>query len=183
MVDGAAGCPPFASLVDVDDPRFARPGDMPERVREACVRNGERVPTTDAELVRCLLDSVALAVASALDDAQRCSGRAVRVVHMVGGGSAIHLLVELIAAATRLQVEAGPVEASAVGNLLVQLHATGQVGDREEMGAVVAGSFPSRRYQPNRALADRARAARHRYDDLVAARLHALPPATGQPRA
>jgi rhamnulokinase len=183
LVAEAAGCPPFASLVDVDDPQFARPGNMPERVREACTKNGERVPTTDPELVRCLLDSMALAVASALDDAQRCSGRTVSVVHIVGGGSANRLLVELIAAATSLRVEAGPVEASAVGNLLVQMHATGQVGDREEMGVVVAGSFPSRRYQPDKALADRARAARRRYDDLAAARLGPWPPAMGQARA
>ncbi|MGC8628222.1 MAG: rhamnulokinase [Acidimicrobiales bacterium] len=170
LVAEAATYPPFATVIDVDDPMFSQPGNMPARIRAACAKNHEPAPETDAGLARAVLDSMALAVASALDDAQDCAGRSVDVVHVVGGGSANDLLLSLIAAASGLEVVAGPVEASAIGNLLVQLHATGQVAGRSEMRALVARSFPTKSYQPDPDLLRLARAARRRYDQLVEAR-------------
>jgi rhamnulokinase len=170
LLDDAAGCPGFRSLVDTADPDFARPGNMPARVRAACARTGEPVPDNDAAVVRCVLDSMALAIAETLETAERCAQRNASVVHVVGGGSANELFLALVAAATGLKVVAGPVEASAVGNLLVQLRSAGLVGDRREMRAIVASSFPLKTVLPDPDLCNEARRARRRLDEVVASR-------------
>ncbi len=158
----AERCEPFRSLVDTTDPAFAVPGDMPARVRAACAASGEPVPESDAELVRCVLDSMALAVCSVLEEAQSCTGKRVRVLHVVGGGSANQLFLSLLAAGSELEVVAGPTEASAIGNLLAQLRSAGQVGDRPEMRHLVARSFPLVRVLPDAELARAAQRARRR---------------------
>ena len=160
LLAAAARQPAFRSLVDTGDPAFSRPGNMPERVRAACARSGEPVPSSDANLVRCIVDSIAIAIAETLADAERCAGRSASVVHVVGGGVGNDLLLELIAAATGLEVLAGPVEASAIGNLLIQLRAADLVGDRKEMRALVAGSFPVKRVVPDPDLCQLAERAR-----------------------
>jgi rhamnulokinase len=170
LLGEAARCPAFGSLVDTNDPEFARPGNMPALVRAACARNGEAVPEGDAELVRCIVDSMALAIAGTLEEAQQLANHSVRVVHVVGGGVANELLLGLIAATTGLDVVAGPVEASAIGNLLVQLRTAGQVGDRPEMRALVSRSFPTKRYQPDPSLRQAAGPARRRLSELAARR-------------
>lgn len=162
----AEACPPFRSLVDTADPVFAMPGDMPARVREACAASGEPIPESEAELVRCVLDSVALAVCSTLEEAQRCAGQHVSVVHVVGGGSANRLFLSLLAACSGLDVVAGPTEATAIGNLLVQLRSVGQVADHAEMRQLVARSFPITRVSPDPKLAKAAQPARRRSIEL-----------------
>jgi rhamnulokinase len=166
----AARRPAFVSLVQTADAEFARPGDMPARVRAACAKLGEPVPEGDAELVRCILDSIALAIADTLEAAERCAHRHAAVVHVVGGGVANDLLLNLIAAATGVEVVAGPVEASAIGNLLVQLRTAGLVGDRKEMRALVASSFPLKRIAPDPDLRRLAEKARRRLAGRTAAR-------------
>jgi rhamnulokinase len=123
----AEAVPAFTLLVDPDDRRFLSPGDMPARIAELCRETGQRMPASRAETVRCVLDSLALAYSSAVRDAQRLSGRAVDVVHIVGGGSQNALLCQLTADACELPVIAGPVEAAALGNVLVQAQAAGAV--------------------------------------------------------
>jgi rhamnulokinase len=166
----AARCPGFRSLVDTADPEFARPGNMPARVLAACARTGEPVPDSDAALVRCILDSMALAIAETLEAAERCAQRHAAVVHVVGGGSANDLFLALVAAATGLEVVAGPVEASATGNLLVQLRAAGITGDRKNMRSLVASSFPLKRVLPDPDLCQEAKRARRRLADVAARR-------------
>jgi rhamnulokinase len=162
----AEDCRPFRSLVDTSDPAFAVPGDMPARVRAACAANGEPVPESDAELVRCVLDSVALDICSALDEARRCTGKRVTALHVVGGGSANRLFVNLLAACSGLEVVAGPTEASAVGNLLAQLNSAGVLEGRAEMRSLVARSFPPVHALPEPALARAAEQARRRSPGL-----------------
>jgi rhamnulokinase len=162
--------PPFGSLVVTADPDFARPGNMPARVRTACARLGEPLPGDEAAVVRCILDSMALAIAETLEAAERCAQRHAMVVHVVGGGAANDLLLELIAAATGLEVVAGPVEASAIGNLLVQMRTAGLVGDRKEMRALVARSFPVKRVLPDPDLCHLAKQARRRLAEQPASR-------------
>ncbi len=169
----AANCEGFRSLVDTADPDFARPGNMPSRVRAACARTGEPVPDSDAALVRCVVDSMALAIAETLEAAERCAQRHAAVVHVVGGGSANDLFLALVAATTGLEVVAGPVEASAIGNLLVQLRAAGRVGDRKEMRGLVARSFPLKRVLPAPDLCQQAKAARRRLAEVTASRRQA----------
>jgi rhamnulokinase len=116
----AAAALPRRSVIDPNAPSFLPPGDMPSRIASACLAAGQPVPGSPAEFVRCILDSLALAYRDTLLDAQRLSGKEIDVVHIVGGGSRNALLCQLTADACRLPVLAGPVEATALGNLLVQ---------------------------------------------------------------
>ena len=120
------------------------------------------MPESEAELVRCVLDSVALAICSTLEDAQRCTGKRVSVLHVVGGGSANRLFLSLLAACSGLEVVAGPTEATAIGNLLVQLRSAGKVEDQVEMRQLVARSFPIVHVSPDPTLARAAQQARRR---------------------
>ena len=177
MLDGARGCVPFRSIVDTFEPAFARPGNMPALVRDACRRTGEPVPESDGELVRCIVDSMAFAIVETLEEAQRLAHRRVRSVHVVGGGAANELLVASIASiasiasCSSLEVWAGPVEASAVGNLLVQLEVGGQVRGREAMNDLVMRSFSPRRVFPDTRIARAAERARQRWQTIAARQL------------
>ena len=154
LLADAVKVPSLLSVVDAADPAFLAPGRMPERIAEACRASGQPVPTTRAELTRCILDSLALAHRRAIEDAQRLSGTAVDVVHIVGGGARNALLCQLTADACGLPVVAGPAEAAALGNVLIQARAQGVVGDRAAMRGLVARTQPSARYEPSRS--DRA---------------------------
>jgi rhamnulokinase len=139
---------PFAAIVDPDDAGFLAPGDMPARIDAFCARTGQPVPVDRAAYVRCVLESLALAHRAAVHDAVRLSGRDVDVVHIVGGGARNALLCQLTADACGRPVEAGPVEATALGNVLVQARADGGPSDRTSMRALVARTQPTRRYDP-----------------------------------
>ncbi|MFG2647935.1 rhamnulokinase family protein [Streptomyces sp. NPDC048436] len=153
----AAAVPALRSLIDAADPTFLPPGNMPHRIAEACRATGQPVPATPAETTRCILDSLALAHRRAIEDAQRLAGRAVDVVHIVGGGARNALLCQLTADACGLSVVAGPAEAAALGNVLVQARAHGLIGeDRHEMRALSARTQRLTRYEPTRDRASRA---------------------------
>jgi rhamnulokinase len=145
----AARLPGLRSLIDPDDPEFLPPGDMPARIAEHCRRRGFPAPATRAETVRCVMDSLALAHRATLRAAARLSGREIEVVHLVGGGSRNDLLCRLTADASGLPVVAGPVEATALGNVLAQARACGVVGDLAEARALVAATQDLRRYAPS----------------------------------
>lgn len=149
VLAAAADVTPFAAVVDPDDAAFLPPGDMPARIREACRRTAQPVPQTPPEVVRCILDSLALAHRRTVREAQELSGRDVDVVHIVGGGAQNALLCQLTADACGLPVLAGPVEATALGNVLVQGRALGTVhGDLEALRALVAKTQQIVTYQP-----------------------------------
>ena len=136
-------------LFDADDPAFLAPGDMPARIAAWFSGRGVGAPRSRPELVRSILGSLAAAYARAIESARALSGIDVRVVHLVGGGSQNALLCQLTADATGLPVLAGPVEATAIGNVLVQARAHGLVaGDLETLRALVARSFSVTRYEP-----------------------------------
>ncbi|OIJ68963.1 rhamnulokinase [Streptomyces mangrovisoli] len=145
----AAAVPALRSVVDAGDASFLAPGHMPERIAEACRASGQPVPGTPAEITRCILDSLALAHRKAIEDAQRLAGHSVDVVHIVGGGTRNELLCRLTADACGLPVVAGPAEAAALGNVLVQARAHGLVGDRAGMRDLVARTQPLTRYEPS----------------------------------
>jgi rhamnulokinase len=163
LLRAAAALPAARWLIDPDDPALLPPGDMPARIAAACARLGP-VPESPAEIVRCILDSLALAHRAALLDAQRLSGRGVDVVHIVGGGSRNEVLCQLTADACGLPVEAGPVEAGALGNICVQAGL-----DVPGMRALIRATQPVRRYEPG---GDRGVwvAAAGRLDEAVAGR-------------
>lgn len=145
----AALVPARRSIVDPDRPEFLPPGDMPERLRAECRRTGQPVPETPAELTRCILDSLAAAYRRTVRAAAELSGRTVDVVHIVGGGAQNALLCQLTADACGLPVIAGPVEAAALGNVLVQARAAGVVhGGLPELRARLA-HVDTTSYQPS----------------------------------
>jgi rhamnulokinase len=133
LLAAAAEAPPFAALVDPGDQAFLPPGDMPARIAAHCERTGQQPPRGRAETVRCILESLALGHRAAIRDAARLSGRPVEIVHVVGGGAHNALLCQLTADACGLPVVAGPVEATAIGNALVQARAHGFTGDLREL--------------------------------------------------
>lgn len=152
----AARAEPFAALVDPDAPEFLAPGDMPERIRAHCRRTGQRAPESPGEVVRCVLESLALAHRRTLRQAADLAGREVTRVHLVGGGARNELLCQWTADATGLPVVAGPVEATALGNVLVQARAAGLVGDLPSTRRLVARTQPLRHYVPRKDPAGRA---------------------------
>jgi rhamnulokinase len=134
LLAAAARLPALRFVVDADDPVFLPPGDMPSRIASWLSSRGLPAPAAPAETVRCILDSLALAYRRALLAAQSLSGRHADAVHVVGGGSRNSLLCQLTADAYGLPVIAGPAEATALGNVLVQAraparHARVAVGD------------------------------------------------------
>ncbi len=134
ILAAAAEVPAGGPVIDPDDARFLPPGDMPTRIEDACREAGLEPPVGRPALVRCLLDSLADAYARTVADAVRLSGLDVEAVHVVGGGSLNTVLCRLTAQATGLPVLAGPVEATALGNVLVQARALGAVtGDLEDL--------------------------------------------------
>ncbi|HKS46326.1 MAG TPA: rhamnulokinase family protein [Amycolatopsis sp.] len=146
----AAAVPPLATVVDIDAPEFLAPGDMPARIEAACVATGQRPPTSPAETVRCIVDSLALAYRRTVRQAAEITGRPVDVVHVVGGGARNELLCRLTADACGVPVLAGPVEAAALGNVLVQGRALGvDLPDLAAMRALVRETQPPRRYAPS----------------------------------
>ncbi|WP_413116417.1 rhamnulokinase [Streptomyces sp. CY1] len=149
LLQEAAQATPLRSVVDAGDPAFIAPHHMPDRIAEACRRTGQPVPRTPAETTRCVLDSLALAHRRAIADATRLSGRTVRTVHIVGGGVHNTLLCQLTADACGLPVVAGPAEAAALGNVLVQARAAGAItGGLPELRALLHSTQPLRQYEP-----------------------------------
>ncbi|MET8988955.1 rhamnulokinase family protein [Nonomuraea wenchangensis] len=149
LLKAAAGEPPFAAVVNPDEPVFLPPGDMPARIAAELRRTGQTPPVTEAGYVRCVLESLALGHRRAVRQAMELSGREVEVVHLVGGGSRNELLCRLTADACGLPVVAGPAEATTFGNVLVQARAAGLVSGLDEMRALVAAAGPLRRYEPS----------------------------------
>jgi rhamnulokinase len=144
----AAEVPGRRSVIDPDRPEFLPPGDMPARIRAECRRTDQPVPYTPAEITRCILDSLAAAYRSTLRRAVELTGRDVDVLHVVGGGAQNALLCQLTADACEVPVVAGPVEAAAYGNVLVQARAAGVVsGGLDELRAMI-GTESTIRYEP-----------------------------------
>jgi rhamnulokinase len=153
MLSAAARVPAGGPVFDPDDPVFLAPGDMPARIEQACRAAGGAVPADRPALVRCILDSLAAAYARAVDDAVRLTGRDVDAIHVLGGGSRNELLCALTANATGRPVLAGPVEATALGNALIQARARGALdGDLEAVRAALrdglSATTPVTQYHP-----------------------------------
>jgi rhamnulokinase len=149
LLDQAAGIEGSMPIFDVNHPSLLAPGDMPGRIAALCAERGESEPSSPPEFVRSILESLAVAYGTAIDDVVRLSGRPIEAVHIVGGGSQNALLCQLTADRTGRPVLAGPVEATAIGNVLVQARAAGLVhGELEDLRVLVARAFPPVEYRP-----------------------------------
>jgi rhamnulokinase len=155
LLRDAAEAPPFTVLIDPDAPEFLAPGNMPARIEEHCRATGQEPPQSRGAVVRCILESLALAYRRTVRTAQTVADRAVDVLHVIGGGSQNELLCQLTADACGVPVLAGPVEASALGNVLVQARALGEpFPDLDAMRAQVRSTHSLRRYDPQGKPAD-----------------------------
>jgi rhamnulokinase len=145
----ACEAPAFGPVVDVDAPEFLPPGDMPARIAAACSASGQVPPSSRGAVVRCILESLALAYRRTVRAASTLSGQSVDVLHVVGGGARNELLCQLTADACEVPVLAGPVEATALGNVLVQARTLGaDLPDLPAMRRLVRETFPMKRYEP-----------------------------------
>lgn len=149
----AAAAEPLRSIVQVDDARFLAPGDHPALIREMCSESGQPLPESKGAVIRCVLESLALRYRHVLEDLLALSGKRAGVIHVVGGGSQNGLLNRLTADSTNIPVQAGPVEATVIGNALVQLITLGELANLEEARQVVQESFTMTRYEPRRSAA------------------------------
>jgi rhamnulokinase len=136
------------SIVDLDDPRFINPPDMPEAIREFCRQSKQGVPSTEGELIRCAYNSLAVKYRETLRSLEELTGEKIEVIHIVGGGSQSHALNQITADACQRPVIAGPVEATAMGNLLTQIRADGELNSLAEIRDVVRASCKPREFFP-----------------------------------
>lgn len=153
LLASAAAVTAPVPVFDPADESFTAPGDMPARIAAWCAAHGLSAPASRAEFVRSILESLATAYAETLRTIADVTGKAIRVVHVVGGGSQNRLLCQLTADRTGLSVVAGPVEATALGNVLVQARAVGLAGlggaSLEALRSIVARSVEPVRYTPS----------------------------------
>ncbi|WP_353815299.1 rhamnulokinase [Agromyces sp. SYSU T00266] len=150
LLAAAASVTGEVAVFDANDPRFMAPGDLPGRIAEWCAEHDVPAPRTRAEFARSIVESLAEAFAGAVRTASVLSGVDVETIHVVGGGALNELLCRRTADRAGIPVLAGPVEATAIGNVLVQARAQGfAAGDLESLRALVAQAFAPRRYEPS----------------------------------
>ena len=146
MAVSAEGCQRF---IDVDAPAFSTPGDMAVRVRDWCIESGQPVPADIPDVLRCIYESLSCRFRDALDEIQHCTNQKCEKIYMLGGGVKDRLLCQLTADACRIPVCTGSEEATAYGNAVIQLIASGVVPDLLEARWLIAKSIKSKTYTPN----------------------------------
>jgi len=148
MTAEAAASSPYCSVIPLDDPRLLAPDDMPELIRELCRAHGQAVPETRGAVVRCALESLALSYRRTLRKMDQILGRKTERLHVIGGGVQNALLCQMTADACGIEVVAGPVEATALGNIGVQALGAGVFGSLAEVRAAVTRSVELTTYLP-----------------------------------
>jgi rhamnulokinase len=166
LVRLASESPPLRSFVDPDDARFLNPPDMPAAIQSFCRDTGQPVPETEGSLVRCALDSLALKYQTVLGWLEELSGNRIEVIHVVGGGSRNELLNQFTANACNRPVLAGPVEATVLGNLLVQARASNETVSLDDLRTIVRESSALQEFDPDAATAASWQEARGRFAAL-----------------
>ena len=148
LMESAAAAEAKTAVIDPD--AFLEPGRMPQRIAEFCKGSGQAVPLDPGEMTRVILESLAERYKQVLASIEKLTGRTIRTIHIVGGGSQNRLLNQLAANITGRVVVAGPVEATAIGNVLIQAMGAGAVKDLKEAREIVGRSFPVERFEPGR---------------------------------
>lgn len=148
MADMAEATEPFQCFIDPDASEFQTPGDMPERIREFCRRTGQTVPASEGAILRAVNESLALKSRWIIERLEEISGNSLGVLHVVGGGTRNKLLLQLIANAVKRRVVAGPVEATALGNIIMQMIAMEDLQTLEEGRAMLRRSVELETYEP-----------------------------------
>lgn len=144
----AADAKPFVAVLDLDHNPFLKPGDMPGKIERFCKEKGQPVPAGKGEVVRSCLESLAMTYRRTIEGLEDILGKKIGTIHIVGGGCQNELLNQMTADACARPVVAGPIEATAAGNLLTQAMAVGQIRDLEHLRAVIRASFEVKTFQP-----------------------------------
>jgi rhamnulokinase len=144
----AANSRPLHSHINLNNPRFLNPPDMPKAIQELCRETRQRVPRTDGEIIRCAYENLALKYREVLGSLEELTGETIEMIHIVGGGSKNRLLNQFTANACQRPVVAGPVEATAMGNLLTQVRASGELGSLAEMREIARASSQVEQFEP-----------------------------------
>ncbi len=165
LVDMARSAEPFMNFIDPNDSVFLSPGDHPRRIRQWCLDSGQPVPETKGAVVRVVLESLAFAYRQTIDQLGTVSGREIKVIHIVGGGSQNELLNQMTADATGIPVVAGPVEATVIGNALVQFITLGKLNNIWEARQMLVDLGDLKEYSP--IATDRWEEAYQNYKNLV----------------
>mgnify|MGYP000847679590 CR=1 FL=1 len=139
---------PFAAMIDPDDEMFYEPSDMPQAVRDYCIRTGQRAPEDTGSIVRTVLESLAFKYRYVIEGLERITGRKYDRIHIVGGGSGNALLNAFTANCCGKTVYAGPQEATTLGNGIVQMISLGEVSGFAQAREIVKNSFPSAEFMP-----------------------------------
>ena len=144
----AKEAPSLQCFIDPDAPEFTPAGDVPSRIREFCRRTGQAVPETIGEVVRCIHESLAMKYRHAMEEIKDCTGKEYQTVYMVGGGTQSALLCQFTANACGCRVSAGPVEATVLGNVALQLMASGDISSLAEAREIIKRSQEIKTYEP-----------------------------------
>lgn len=147
LMDRAAAAKPSATVLDLDE--FVSPGNHPRRIVEYCHKTGQEPPQDAGSVTRLILHSLAVRYRQVLEALEQLTGRQIKVIHIVGGGSRNALLNQLAADVTQRRIVAGPAEATAIGNALTQALGTGHIGSLEELRAMVRQSFEVEEFVPS----------------------------------
>lgn len=139
---------PLQGLINPDDAAFTAPEDMPAAIQQFCRERGQPVPESEGAVVRCALESLAMRYRMALESLEQLTGGDIRTIHIVGGGTQNQQLCQMTANACNRVVLAGPIEATAIGNVMIQALSAGDIGSVAEARAVIADSFPMSRFEP-----------------------------------
>jgi rhamnulokinase len=144
---------PFGPLIVPGDSRFSAPGDMPATIKSFCIDTGQSIPYDRGAIIRCILESLALEYRWVSEQIERLRGACYPLFHIIGGGTKNKLLNQFVADATGKTIIAGPVEATALGNIIVQAIAMGDIASLAEGRAIVVDSFELQTYVPTKSLA------------------------------
>lgn len=148
LVDAATDITPFQFLINCNDDCFLKPPNMIVEIQNYCRKTGQSVPITPGELARCVFDSLALLYRKTLGELADILGHSIPVLHIVGGGVQNELLCQLTADVTEIPVVAGPIESTALGNIIVQMISTGELKNMQEARQKIRQSFVITTYQP-----------------------------------
>jgi rhamnulokinase len=140
---------PFKSLINPDDSTFLNPGNMPVAIQEFCAKTNQPVPQSKGEIARCIYDSLVLKYKFTIKQIESVTGKKIEKLHIIGGGAHNNTVNQLTADATGIPVLAGPTEATAIGNILLQAKALGKVNSLAEIREIVRNSFDVAEYIPS----------------------------------
>jgi rhamnulokinase len=148
IVDLSIAAEPFKSLINPDDSMFLNPGNMPKAIQEFCLKTNQPVPGTKGEIARCIYDSLVLKYKYTIEQIESVTGKKIEKLHIIGGGAHNVIMNQLTADAIGIPVFAGPTEATAIGNIMLQAKALGKVKSLDEIREIVSNSFEVSEFKP-----------------------------------